>query len=621
MSAAPRAARRALTAVLALVAGLLIAAPVASAEIDQATATPVAAMAGTPFDGEIATFRSLFGVAQFAAIVTWGDGSPAEPATAVVEAGLDANTEQTIFSVRAAHTYAAAGAYPTTIEIQQFADTQPVIVNGLATVAAAPTANPGPPPAAPPPPPPSAVAPPPPPPPAAPPAIDFAGFSPAPRAGRRTFLRIRSSSASAPIGGYFVNFGEGGGRFGASACTTLAPLATDPGNPFVPGSPAAFRLGYTFRNTGSHAISVVVTTGVCTGEQRTTANFRVAVGAGGSASPRAAGIGALPALGGLVAGAAQAGCGDVDLVPDDATVDRVAAAATCLVNAERARAGLPALAVDPRLLDSAAAHTRSMVRGRFFAHQGPAEPELGARGASAGYTAGMGENIGYGVGALSNATAMVDAWMNSPPHRANILDPRYRGIGMIVAANSPTGPLAPGATYTTNFGTEAPGAGGPSGTSGTSGASGSGSGSGTGSGLVPKPGVTAKLSPTAIAAAASGPASATSGPGIGVSYSLTRSANVVFTVQRKTAGRRAGKRCVASKPANRRARRCVRTLKLGSFRDQGAVGDNIIRFRGRLNGRKLAPGAYQLVVVATDSTRASSAPRTLSFRIVRGAGR
>src|SRR3954453_18173394 len=137
--------------------------------------------------------------------------------------------------------------------------------------------------------------------------------------------------------------------------------------------------------------------------------------------------------------APSAGCGDELDVPDDSNANAVAAAAVCLVNAERTAAGLRALGIDVRLVSSATAHTRSMVDGRFFQHQGPGELKLGARGAVAGYVAGMGENIGFGSGTRSTAGGMVDAWMNSSPHRGNILDPRYRGIGMVVIPNAPSG--------------------------------------------------------------------------------------------------------------------------------------------------------------------------------------
>jgi uncharacterized protein YkwD len=382
-----------------------------------------------------------------------------------------------------------------------------------------------------------------------------------------------------------------------TACSDLPPLPGEENSPFLPNTATTFGLGFTFHNRGSHTVSLLVSTGLCSADTSTAQNLTVNVGSG---APRAATRTARRI--GLLATAAQsAGCGEDLDVPDDSNANVVAGAAVCLVNAERAAAGLPALGVDPRLVASATAHTRAMVDGRFFQHQGPGEPELGARGAAAGYVAGMGENIGFGSGTLSTASAMVDAWMNSPPHRANILDPRYRGVGMVVIPNAPSGPPTPGATYTTNFGTDAPGTPPPAASA-------------------PVPTVAVTLAPRAFRAAASGPSTSPTGAGMKVSYTLTRTANVVFTVERRLAGRRAGKRCVALKPANRRARPCPRTRRVGSFRQQGLPGPNALRFRGRIAGRRLAAGSYQLRVVATDVAGVVSRPRVVSFRILRGRG-
>ena len=63
---------------------------------------------------------------------------------------------------------------------------------------------------------------------------------------------------------------------------------------------------------------------------------------------------------------------------------------------------------------------------------------------------------------------------------------------------------------------------------------------------------------------------------------------------------------------------CVRTRRFGSFREQGTAGANVVVFRGRVGGRRLAPGRYQLVAVATDESGKASKPQTKSFRILRG---
>jgi hypothetical protein len=187
---------------------------------------------------------------------------------------------------------------------------------------------------------------------------------------------------------------------------------------------------------------------------------------------------------------------------------------------------------------------------------------------------------------------------------------------MVVLASAPTGDLTPGATYTTNFGTDDPSSA-PAGTTPPATAGGTGATGATGAGAA----VAAKVAPTTFRAEASGPATATTGPGAQLTFTLAGQATVVFTVQRKVAGRRAGRRCVAQKASNRRRKACALTRRIGSFKTLGSAGPNVLRFRGRVDGRALAPGAYQLVIVATDASRTASAPRTISFRILRGARR
>ena len=66
----------------------------------------------------------------------------------------------------------------------------------------------------------------------------------------------------------------------------------------------------------------------------------------------------------------------------------------------------------------------------------------------------IGENIGWGTLSLSTPGAMVGAWMASPDHRANILDPRFRDTGVGVSPQAPQALSAgaSGGTYTQDFG-------------------------------------------------------------------------------------------------------------------------------------------------------------------------
>jgi hypothetical protein len=106
--------------------------------------------------------------------------------------------------------------------------------------------------------------------------------------------------------------------------------------------------------------------------------------------------------------------------------------------------------------------------------------------------------------------------------------------------------------------------------------------------------------------------------GTGVRYRLSEAATARFTVQRANRGRRKGKKCVAPNRGNRHRRRCTRYRRLkGSFSRAGSAGLNSFRFTGRLRRRKLRPGRYRLVMVATDAAGNKSKPKRAKFRVVR----
>jgi CSLREA domain-containing protein len=146
-------------------------------------------------------------------------------------------------------------------------------------------------------------------------------------------------------------------------------------------------------------------------------------------------------------------------------------------------------------------------------------------------------------------------------------------------------------------------------------ASGSGSGRGSAVAAVSRE----RLSPRTFPAAPSGPSAlaAKRRYGTKVAYTLNQAAGVSFTVVQSQPWRRAkGGRCVKPTKVNRQARKCTRLVALpGSFTRASRAGTNRVRFTGRLAGRKLKPGRYQLVATPRahgKTGRAASA----SFRII-----
>lgn len=107
--------------------------------------------------------------------------------------------------------------------------------------------------------------------------------------------------------------------------------------------------------------------------------------------------------------------------------------------------------------------------------------------------------------------------------------------------------------------------------------------------------------------------------GTTIRFRLSGDARAVrLTVQRRLAGRRAGKRCVAPKPRLRSRKRCVRFVKRGTLvRRDLKAGARRIAFSGRIGRRALKPGRYRLTAVAVpaDGTRPLATRRT-AFTIV-----
>lgn len=115
-----------------------------------------------------------------------------------------------------------------------------------------------------------------------------------------------------------------------------------------------------------------------------------------------------------------------------------------LVNTERAKEGCAPVSDNSLLAKAASGHSADMVARDYFDHTSPDGTDPGARITAAGYRwSTYGENIAKGQ---QSAAAVMDAWMNSEGHRANILNCAFKEIG-IGRVDSPGGPV-----WTQNFG-------------------------------------------------------------------------------------------------------------------------------------------------------------------------
>ncbi|WP_069466558.1 CAP domain-containing protein [Actinacidiphila rubida] len=113
-----------------------------------------------------------------------------------------------------------------------------------------------------------------------------------------------------------------------------------------------------------------------------------------------------------------------------ATLDAVAGARAqilTLVNQQRATAGCKALTASSSLDKLAQNFSDDMAARGFFDHTDPDGHTPWDRAKALGITNLGGENIARGQ---SDAEAVMTAWMNSPGHRANILDCDYTTLGV-----------------------------------------------------------------------------------------------------------------------------------------------------------------------------------------------
>jgi uncharacterized protein YkwD len=175
---------------------------------------------------------------------------------------------------------------------------------------------------------------------------------------------------------------------------------------------------------------------------------------------RSIAIGAALVAAAATPAAASASCPGQDVRPTAATAHEVAGAVVCLLNEERTAAGLDRVRGDAGLRGDARRYAQLMVDEHFFGHRAPDGDDLDRRAARSAFARGsrrwvVGENLAWGTGGRATAAATVAGWMASAPHRRNVLDPRWRVVGLGLALGTPRRGLTGGATFTAHFGRHA----------------------------------------------------------------------------------------------------------------------------------------------------------------------
>jgi hypothetical protein len=90
---------------------------------------------------------------------------------------------------------------------------------------------------------------------------------------------------------------------------------------------------------------------------------------------------------------------------------------------------------------------------------------------------------------------------------------------------------------------------------------------------------------------------------------LSESASLRVSIEKRAAGKRSGKKCLAPK-RGRKGKRCVRWLKVRSLRKAGKAGANTVSL-----GKKLRPARYRVSLVAVDAAGNRSATARKGFTV------
>jgi len=141
-------------------------------------------------------------------------------------------------------------------------------------------------------------------------------------------------------------------------------------------------------------------------------------------------------------GAAATSCPNADVQASGLTTDQMESSIGCLINEQRTSFGLQPVQPNSDLRQAALSHSNEMVQEGYFEHTSPAGVTFIDRIEQTGYMNKarswvVGENLVWGTGSWSTPDALVTAWMNSPPHRENLLRARFTEIGIAAVKGTP----------------------------------------------------------------------------------------------------------------------------------------------------------------------------------------
>jgi uncharacterized protein YkwD len=161
-----------------------------------------------------------------------------------------------------------------------------------------------------------------------------------------------------------------------------------------------------------------------------------------------------------IAAALASTCQDTELMPTPDNAELVRAAVLCLVNKKRAQNGDAPLALSPQLQQAAEEHCDEMITADYFEHVSPSGLTPVERIRADGYIPNknvgyvIGENLAWGTLGAATPQAIVNSWIASPGHLANMLETQYTETGIGVTPQVPPSLAGgeSGATYAQEFG-------------------------------------------------------------------------------------------------------------------------------------------------------------------------
>jgi uncharacterized protein YkwD len=162
----------------------------------------------------------------------------------------------------------------------------------------------------------------------------------------------------------------------------------------------------------------------------------------------------------LVAGspARASTCPNTEVQVTGLSQDAMEGSIACLINEQRVAYGVHPVQPNASLRQAALSHSTEMVREGYFEHTSPGGVTFVNRIEATGYMHGVrswevGENLVWGNGPLSTPQSLVTSWMNSPPHRENLLRGRFREIGIAAVVGTPqNGSDQSGVTVSSEYG-------------------------------------------------------------------------------------------------------------------------------------------------------------------------